>query len=104
MLLNTTIHALFASTRAIAAHVIAGLFVRSASPAGVSVVPKRDDVVQRMRRSCRSGQPSDIWQSYGQYSDGGLNVSGPALFEWLRTSVAELNQLRCCPAGTSGRS
>jgi hypothetical protein len=49
MLLNTTIHALIASTTAAAAHVIARLFVRSASPVVFAEVPKQGRKQREMR-------------------------------------------------------
>ena len=49
MLLNTTIHALVASTQAAAAHVIAGLFVGAASPVVFAVVPKQERIKRSMR-------------------------------------------------------
>ena len=57
MLLNTTIHALVASTQAIAAHVIAGLVVRSVSPAMFAVVPKQERITREMRWRYLFGQP-----------------------------------------------
>lgn len=49
MLLNTTIHALIASTQAVAAHVIAGLFVRSVSLSVFAVVPKQKSSMRGLR-------------------------------------------------------
>ena len=56
MLLNTTIHALIASTTAAAAHVIAGLLVRAASPVVFAVVPKQERKPRSMRWRYLSGQ------------------------------------------------
>lgn len=78
MLLNTTIQALVASTPANAAIVIARLFVRSASPAVVAVVPKQDRKQHLMRWRSLFGQLSGDLQS-GCYrtSDRSRNCSGP---------------------------
>ena len=58
MLLNTTIHALIASTQAIAAHVIAGLFVRFASPAIFAVVPQQTGSMRDLRWRYLYGHPA----------------------------------------------
>ncbi len=67
MLLNTTIQAQIASTTAFAATVIAGLFVRSASPAVAVVVPVPVDPVRSMRWRYQ-GQPCDSKQHHGHDS------------------------------------
>ena len=69
MLLNSTIHALVASTQALAAHVIAGLFVRSASPAVFAAVPKQERKPRSMRWRHLFGQrPSDLQPGCQQIS------------------------------------
>ncbi len=81
MLLNTTIHALVASTQALAAHVIAGLFVRSASPAVFAVVPKQERKPRSMRWRTLLGQlPGDLQPGCQRTSDrshSSLNCSDP---------------------------
>ena len=81
MLLNSTIHALVASTQAFAAHVIAELFVRSASPAVFAVVPKQERKPRSMRWRTLLGQlPGDLQPGCQRTSDRShrsLNCSGP---------------------------
>jgi hypothetical protein len=102
MLLNTTIHALIASTTATTAHVIAGLLVRSASPAVFAVVPKRKRVCRSMRWRSPSGQPdSDCQQCCGEYSEHCQKSLSRSHSLNGRTPV---NQGSGCLNGTGGRS
>ena len=81
MLLNTTIHALIASTTAAAAHVIAGLLVRAASPVVFAVVPKQERKPRSMRWRTLLGQlPGDLQPGCYRTSDrshSSLNCSDP---------------------------
>lgn len=105
MLLNTTIQALIASTQAIAAHVIAGLFVRSASPAGFAVVPKQVSTARVMRwHSLHGHQTSDSKQCCGGISKRCLNSLSRSLSRLLESPEQALNQGLGCLAGISGRS
>jgi hypothetical protein len=105
MLLNNTIHALVASTQAIAAHVIAGLFVPFASPAVVAVVPNQERTKREMRWRYLLGQPaSDSKRRGGKTSH--LSQSSLSLLPSRLLSNPEraLNQGSGCLNGTSGRS
>ncbi len=105
MLLNTTIHALVATTQAVAAHVIAGLFVRSVSPAVFAVVPKQERLARSMRWRYLLGQPAgDMKQCCGGISK--RCPSSPAHFSsnLLSNLKRALNQGSGCLTGTSGRS
>jgi hypothetical protein len=105
MLLNTTIHALIASTRAVAAHVIAGLFVRSASPAVFAVVPKQKGSMRDSRWRYLHGHPaSDSKQCCGGFSDRCLNSLSRSLSRLLENPERALNQGQGCLTGISGRS
>jgi len=105
MLLNTTIHALVASTQALAAHVIAGLFVGSASPAVFAVVPKQERIARSMRWRYLLGQPAgDMKQCCGATSkrcQSSLSQFSSSLLSNLKRA---LNQSSGCLTGTSGRS
>jgi len=105
MLLNTTIHALVASSQAVAAHVIAGLFVGSASPAVFAVVPKQERQEHSMRWRYLLGQPAgDRTQCCGETSK--RCQSSPRQFSssLLSNLKRALNQGSGCLTGTSGRS
>ena len=105
MLLNTTIQALIASTIAIAALVIAKLFVRSASPAGFAVVPKQESIAHVMRwRSLHGHQASDSKQCCGDISDRCLSSLSRSLSRLLENPEQALNQGLGCLTGISGRS
>lgn len=105
MLLNTTIHALIASTQAVAAHVIAELFVRSASPAVFAVVPKPGRQMREMRWRFQLGQPAgDTKQCYGDKSKHCHSSLSRSLSRLLSNSEQALNQGIGCLTGTSGRS
>ncbi len=105
MLLNTTIHALFASTQAVAAHVIAGLFVRSASPAVFAVVPKQKGSMRDLRWRYLHGQPaSDSKQCCGGFSNRCLNSLNRSFSSFLENPERALNQGLGCLTGISGRS
>lgn len=105
MLLNNTIHALVASTQAIAAHVIAGLFVRSASPAVFAVVPKQTVITREMRWHGLLGQPASVSKQYCGGDSGcccrSLSLSESPLPE---NSERARNEGSGCLEGTSGRS
>ena len=105
MLLNTTIHALVASTEAVAAHVIAGLFVGAASPVVFAVVPKQERIKRSMRWRYLPGQPAgDRMQCCGGFSERCQNslsrLSSGLLSNLNRTLYLGLG----CLTGTSGRS
>lgn len=105
MLLNTTIHALVASTQAVAAHVIAGLFVGAASPVVFAVVPKQERIKRSMRWRYLPGQPaSDRMQCCGEFSERCQN----SLSRLSSRLVSNLNRTlhlgSGCLTGTSGRS
>lgn len=105
MLLNNTIHALIASTQAIAAHVIAGLFVRSASPAVFAVVPKPGRTTRVMRWRSLFGQPTgEMKQCYGGTSDHCCRSLSRSGSRRLSNPEQALNQGPGCLTGTSGRS
>lgn len=105
MLLNITIHALVASTQAIAAHVIARLFVRSASPVVFAVVPKQERITRVMRWRYLLGQPaSDSKQCCGGASDRCRRSLSRSLSRLLSNSERALNQGSGCLTGISGRS
>ena len=105
MLLNTTIHALIASTQAVAAHVIAGLFVRSASPAVFAVVPKQKGCMRDLRWRYLHGHPgSDSKQCCGGFSDRCLSSLSRSFSRLLENAERALNQGLGCLTGISGRS
>jgi hypothetical protein len=105
MLLNTTIHALIASTQAIAAHVIAGLFVGSVSPASFAVVPTQERITRSMRWRYLLGQPeSDIKQCCGATSKRCQKSLNRLSSRLLSNLSRALNQGSGCLTGTSGRS
>ena len=105
MLLNTTIHALFASTQAVAAHVIAGLFVGSVSPAVFAVVPKQSGSMRNLRWRRLHGHPaSDSKQHSGGSSVRCLNSLSRSLSRLLENPEQALNQGQGCLTGISGRS
>jgi hypothetical protein len=105
MLLNTTIHALIASTQAAAAHVIAGLFVGSVSPVLVAVVPKQERMQRPMRWRYLLGQPeSDMKRCCGATSKRCQNSLSRLSSRILSNLSRALNQGSGCLTGTSGRS
>lgn len=105
MLLNNTIHALFASTQAIAAHVIAELFVPFASPVVVAVVPNQERTPREMRWRCLTGQPaSDRKQHTGKKSGRCQSSLCHLSSRLLSNRDRALNQGSGCLNGTSGRS
>ncbi len=105
MLLNTTIHALVASTQAVAAHVIAGLVVGSASPAVFAVEPKQERITRSMRWRYLSGQPeSDTKQCCGGLSKRCQSSLSRLSSRLLSNLTRALNQGSGCLTGTSGRS
>jgi hypothetical protein len=105
MLLNNTIHALFASTQAIAAHVIAGLFVRFASPAVFAVVPNQERTTHEMRWRYLPGQlASDSKRCCGDKSTRCQTSQSRSLSRLLSNPERALNQGSGCLTGTSGRS
>ncbi|MCX7385997.1 MAG: hypothetical protein WCO86_07630 [Planctomycetota bacterium] len=102
MLLNTTIHALIASTQAIAAHVIAGLFVRFASPAIFAVVPQQTGSMRDLRWRYLYGHPAgDSKQACGGFSEHCLSRSFSRLLE---NRERALHQGSGCFTGSSDRS
>lgn len=105
MLLNTTIHALIASSQAVAAHVIAGLFVGSVSPAVFAVVPKQERIMRSMRWRCLYGQPTgDTTQCCGATSKRCQSSLSRLSSRLLSNLMRALNQGSGCLTGTSGRS
>ena len=105
MLLNTTINALVASTKAITANVIAELFVRSASPAVFAVVPMQIDAMRDDRWRYQHGHPeSDSKQCFGRNSKCCLNSLSRSLSSLLGNPERALNQGHGCLIGTCGRS
>ena len=105
MLLNSTIHALIASTQALAAHVIAQLFVRSASPAIFAVVPNQERRAHVMRWRYLLGQPaSDTKRCCGDSSKHCHSSLSRSLSRLLSNLERALNQGSGCLTGTSGRS
>ncbi len=105
MLLNTTIHALVASTQAVAAHVIAGLFVGAASPVVFAVVPKQERIKRSMRWRYLSGQPaSDRMQCCGGFSERCQNSLSRLSSRLLSNLNRTLHLGSGCLTGTSGRS
>ena len=105
MLLNTTIYALIATTQAVAAHVIAGLFVRSASPAVFAVVPKQIGSMRDSRWRYLHGHPaSDSKQCCGGFSDRCLSSLRRSFSSLLEIPERALNQGLGCLTGISGRS
>lgn len=105
MLLNTTIHALVASTQAVAAHVIAGLFVGAASPAVFAVVPKQERIMRSMRWRYLPGQPaSDSKQCCGELSKRCQSSLSRLSSRLLSNLNRALHLGSGCLTGTSGRS
>lgn len=105
MLLNNTIHALVASTQALAAHVIARLFVGSASSVVFAVVPKQERIMRVMRWRYLFGQPtSDSKQCCGDTSDRCRRSLSRSASRLLSNPERALNQGSGCLTGTSGRS
>ncbi len=105
MLLNTTIKALVASIQAITVNVIAGLFVRSASPAVFAVVPMPINAMRDSRWRYQHGHPaSDSKQCYGDTSKRCLSSLSRSLSSLLGNPERALNQGPGCLTGTSGRS
>jgi hypothetical protein len=105
MLLNNTIQALIASTQALAATVIAELFVGSASPAIFAVVPKQIRMSRVMRWRSLPGQPvSDSKQCCGDTSPHCHRSLSSSLSRLLSNTERALNQGSGCLTGTSGRS
>lgn len=105
MLLNTSIHALVASTKAIAGTVIAGLFVGSVSPAVFAVVPKQGRMTRGMRWRYLFGQPaSDTKQCCGEQSKRCRSSLSRSLSSLFSHTERALNQGSGCLAGTSERS
>lgn len=105
MLLNTTIHALVASTQAVAAHVIAGLFVGAASPVVFAVVPKQERIKRSMRWRYLPGQPAgDRMQCCGGFSERCQNSLSRLSSRLLSNLNRTLHLGSGCLTGTSGRS
>lgn len=105
MLLNTTIHALVASSQAVAAHVIAGLFVGSVSPAVLAVVPKQERMKREMRWRYLLGQPAgDMKRCCGETSQHGQSSRSLFSSSLLSNLNRVLKQGLGCLTGTSGRS
>ena len=105
MLLNTTIKAIVASTKAITADVIAALFVRSASPAIFAVVPMQVDAMRDSRwRYLHGHLASDSKQRCGGISDRCLSTLCRSLSSLLGNPERALNQGFGCLTGISGRS
>lgn len=104
MLLNTTINAVVASTKAIKANVIAALFVRSASPAIFAVVPMQADPMRVMRWRQMHGHPvSDSKRCCGGISERCLSSLIRSLSSLLGNPERAYQGLGCL-TGTSGRS
>jgi len=104
MLLNTTINAIVASTKAITANVIAALFVRSASPAIFAVVPMQADPMRDMRWRSKHGHPaSDSKQCCGRISERCLSSLSRSLSSLLGNPERAYQGLGCL-TGISGRS
>ena len=104
MLLNTTINAVVASTKAITANVIAALFVRSASPAIFAVVPMQVDPMLDMRWRSKHGHPaSDSKQRCGGISARCLSSLSRSLSSLLG-NPERAYQGQGCLTGISGRS
>jgi hypothetical protein len=105
MLLNTTIHALVASSQAVAAHVIAGLFVGSVSPAVFAEVPKQERMKREMRWRYLPGQPAcDTQRCCGITSQHGQSSLSRFSSSLLSTLKRALKQGSGCLTGTRGRS
>jgi hypothetical protein len=105
MLLNTTIKAIVASTKAITANVIAALFVRSASPAIFAVVPMQKVSVRNLCRGSLHGHPvSDSKQWCGGISKRCLCSLSRSLSRLLENPEWSLIQGQGCLTGISGRS
>ena len=105
MLLNTTIHALVASTQAVAAHVIAGLFVGAASPVVFAVVPKQERIKRSMRWRYLPGQPAgDSKQCCGGLSKRCQKSLSRLSSRLLSNLNRTLHLGSGCLTGTSGRS
>ena len=104
MLLNTTINAVVASTKAITANVIAALFVRSASPAIFAVVPMQADSMRDMRWNLLHGHPSsDSKLCCGGLSNHSQSSLGRSLSRLLE-NPERAYQGQVCLTGISGRS
>lgn len=105
MLLNTTIHALVANSQAVMAHVIASVFVRSASPAVFAEVPNQKRSRHLILWRDLLGQPkSDRRQRCGDKSERcckALLRSFSSIFSSLEQT---LNLGTGCLTGTCGRS
>lgn len=105
MLLNTTINAIVASTKAITANVIAALFVRSASPAIFAVVPVQVDPMHDMCWRPMHGHPSsNLKHRCGGISKRCLNSLSRSLSSLLGNPERALYQGQGCLTGISGRS
>ena len=104
MLLNTTINAVVASTKAITANVIAALCVRFAFPAIFAVVPMQADPMRDTRWRLMHGHPaSDLKQFCGGISERCLNSLSRSLSSLLG-NPERAYQGQGCLTGISGRS
>ena len=104
MFLNKTINTVVASTKAITANVIAALFVRSASPAIVAVVPMQAGSMRDMRWRLLHGHPSsDSKMCCGAISKHSLSSLGRSLSRLLG-NPERAYQGQGCLTGISGRS
>ena len=105
MLLNTTIHALIASTQAIAAHVIAGLFVRFASPAILAVVPQQKCSMRDLGWRYLHGHPAgDSKQSCGEFFERCLKSCSRSCSRLVEHRERALHQGVGCLTDSSDRS